>query len=247
MKLIQRYGGIGHFELDQKERKAMLDLADITSYPKNDALRCRNYRGQYNEQRAVFFSSMETLFPFSQIDKSKDTYEVYGSPQSNTMWYNDQPVVGVRRIPSRLPIARSHQDRSVQLEILFPKDHSTQEGHYFAYVQLASDYKPDAVDDLAAKLGEPHNLTIARPLHYEGHGGEKIRVGYSLADVHRLSEIVQIYNTAAKRIQEPPTTLNVTEKELNTLRHDAREHENVFTRRGSAQLYNEILEQLARL
>ncbi len=83
------------------------------------------------------------------------------------------------------------------------------------------------------------------PLYYGSSLETKRTLGYSIADVHRLDEVLRIYTTAAERIQELPERLHVTELELNILRRDARTHENLFVRRNSMTLYDEFLEQLA--
>ncbi len=250
MKLITRYDGIGHFELDEAERKVMLDIVDVTSERKNDALRCRNYKGQFDSQRAIYVKSMDSLFPdFPMILETVDTYNVAASSiQSEVAWYNNQAVIGWRRLGSCIPVVRDSQNNHVNLEILFPRDHPCSEGHYLMFLNLAPGYRPDVVDDLASKLAALEGLTTAMPLFYGRREKQREPLGYSIADVHRLNRVFESYATAAKRIdklgnEEP----KITKKELNTLRHDSVAHENIVVRRDSAKLYGEILEQLIKI
>lgn len=237
MELIDRIGGLGKIRVTPDEDAKIKQLFEIVA---SEGRKC--FLSENCEHAPAYDALMKDFFPAYQ--------RVNGEVPRRAGFRDNNPFYqGVGKytditIRNRLPLSRviGHQD--VCLEIL--NSTSWAKNEYFMAVTLDSTYRPDCIDDVVSILGARETPPITEvqlmPLPQDYSSTE-----YGIADVPRLGTVIELYQRATALTGKSLDITGASFNQLNILRRDAQEHENLAVRELSHSRYEQLLEKLTSI
>ncbi|MDO8656597.1 MAG: hypothetical protein Q7K45_05135 [Nanoarchaeota archaeon] len=234
MELIDRIGGLGKIKVTPEENGKIKQLWELVV---SEGKKC--FLNENCEHAPAYDALMKDFFPAYQ--------RVNGEVPRRAGFRDNNPFYqGVGKytditIRNRLPLSRVMGHQDVCLEIIHSSFRA--ENEYFMTVTLDSTYKPDCVDDIVSILGTRETPSITEvqlmPLPPDYSSTQ-----YGIADVPRLGTVLELYQRATALAGRSNQIVHASSEQLNLLRKDAKEHENLFVREGSATKYHKLLEAL---
>lgn len=236
MELIERMGGLGRIQVHGEEQTLLEKLLEYTSEGHYDALRTGDSYPQYAPEKKAFRDVIQQLFPsFPLITGSYGQFTVIDRKNES---YNRLGVCQERLIGSSLFLSHARPQK-VDLCLIT----SSKEPGYFMTIAFDSSYSTRAEDDLVSLLGrwEFPEIRGAAPIPQEKP--EKWTT-YGLADIPALGKVLQKYEQASHLVQNIQTLASITSEQLEVLRRDSVQHENVAIRELSNTRYQKVLDAL---
>ncbi len=234
MELIDRIGGLGKIRVTPEEDAKIGKLWSIIA---DEGQRC--FLSQNCEHAPSYDALMKELFPAYQDWNGGVPRQVIAT--TNSHFYQGIGAYAGIRIKNRLPLSRAVGQQNVELNIIKPMAQSKSE--YFMSMILEGTYKPSCVDDIVTKLGARKIPAITGVQLIPLAEKDSFTV-YGIADVPHLGEVIDLYQGATVLAGHAHQIVKASVEQLNILRKDALEHENLFVREGSAEKYLNLLDQL---
>lgn len=237
MKLVERLGGLGRVQVQGDETELLIQLLEYTSSERNEALRCGDSYPQYASDKQAFRDVMGQLFPafplktdmhgqFTVIDRENNSYQRLSPCRE-------------RVISSRLPLARDVGKQGIELRIIT----SSLESGYFMTIALDYLYSRGVEDDLVDLFGLREEEFITGAAHIDLNKNSK-DINYGIADVPSLGKVIKLYEKSRDLIHNSYTHTGITPEQLEVLRRDSLQHENIAVKELSKGRYQDLLHSL---
>jgi hypothetical protein len=268
MELVKKQGGLGRIRTNASENAKLDALFEVIGIESSNSAKL--YQMNHGPARLYqmnpdpkdvrqFEKIMEDLFPFFDIKKPhKDdkmpSYSALGFKQSPIVAFGSSENQNVSITGFNHNQPQNYNSR-VKLEIL--KTPSL-DGDWAMSVMLFSldsyNYRPGPVDDLVNTIGAMYSPTligleevlIDRESYYGSSyfdSNGKPLIQYGIADVPRVNEVLDLYARAQTVLRQGEIGLS----DLEILKSDGEKHSNLFLRKESANMYNQLIESLAKL
>ena len=238
MELIDRIGGLGKIRVTPEEDGKIKQLWEIVA---SEGKKC--FLNENCEHAPAYDALMKDLFPAYQCWNGGVPHRAGFRNNYDSPFYHSVGNYSDITIKNNLPLSRviGHQD--VCLEIL--NSSSLAKKEYFMSVTLYSTYKPNCVDDIVSILGAREKPAVTE-LQLMPVPSNHQFISYGIADVPRLGTVLELYRRATVLATHAHQIVQASPEQLNILRKDAQEHENLFVREGSATKYQKMLEALTQ-
>lgn len=237
MQLLERFSGLGKVLVTAEEDQNIRELSEIVS---NDRIKC--YLQFECEHVEKYQALMKNLFPELKIRDDTIGYDVGLHPFCRSNRSCAGPSYATEMvIDNRLPIGRTVGQQDVELRIIMPQKREDKE--YSMTLALHMLYTIDCVDDIVDILGMREKPPIEEAQLIPTLKENSINT-YGIADVPRLGTVIELYQRAATLAGNAYRVVGASLDQLNLLRRDAKEHENLAVRELSQKKYRTLLETL---
>jgi len=250
MELVERMGGLGRIRVRASEEAKLKQLFDLIP-----PMRQRfNHLVTDPQEKILFEKIMGKLFPpfYLSEKKSKDREPDYYVARQTKASAID--VKGKSGFPAITLDNNRYSTPDINLQIIRP-DNLQGDWAMSAMLSVYQDqYRLGVIDDLVNVMGSRLNPKVeavkeiaidweCRPeaSRYLHRCGFQI-TQFGIADVLRIEQISDLYTNADRVLKETGMKYD-----LKVLREEMESHKNLYIRRGSAELYQQELENLASL
>lgn len=232
--MVQQVGGLGVISVTSQEDKKIAELQSIVS---GNGAKC--FINQDCDHTSRYRTLMNDLFPAFMTTDSRVLRPFY---RNNTL-YRGLGRAKEIVIENNFPISRVIGQQEVELRIITPQER--REYEYYMGVVLHASYQPDCVDDIVQILGgrEKPTYTPAQLIQMQAEDSTR-PLHYSIADVPRLGLVTGTYQRVEALVRLAPKAVGASLNQLNILRRDAKEHENLAVRELSHSRYVQLLDKL---
>jgi len=236
MEFERRIGGIGRFNLNERESRFLRGFFDL----KNEDSNLTNaVHLTAPAQQTLFLEMMETLFP--GIETKLYPNRIYVVTANNQ---NPYKIEGAERIvPLQSRLSYHPESLDLQLHLITSPLIETFSSCYVTCT-LPHSYAPTCVDDIAQLLGEYQTTVPMEKITPIELRNEKEKCVYGIANIQGLSNVLRIYQRAVQMIDKAPGVVNLNRGQLDILCRDAASHENVAVRDLSQERYTTSLQKL---
>ena len=241
MEFSRRIGGIGRFDLTERESRFLRGFFDLKN---ENTHRTKEVHLTAPAQQTLFQEMMETLFPALEAKPSPNGIHVVTVSDQNSY-----KIEGTERIIPLQPRLSYHPESlDLQLHLITPPlvEHFDFSACYVTCT-LPDSYVPTCVDDVAQIVGAYQTtIPMEKITSIEFHNETK-KFAYGIADIRDLPNVLRVYQRAVEMVESAPKIIGIKFSELNIVRRDAAHHENAAMRNLSKDFYRASLEKLTTL